>query len=243
MRHGIKAAAAAMIFVLPALAVDVAFAKEQQIGAAVYEQRPQRDIIEVGAREGAFRSIRFEVRGSAVEVLDLKVVYGNGTAEDIRVRQNFKVGSSSRVIDLQGQRRAIRQIIVTYVAKGPARIVFFGVEASGGGAAANWERLGCKDVRFLVDRDIVRVGRKDGRFSSIRLKVRNAPVEMFDLRVIFANGKRQDVRVRALIPAGGETRAIDLTGDNRGIDRIEMIYRAIPSFKGSAEVCVDGRQR
>ncbi len=241
MTRGLKTAFFALALGCTAL-TGVAQAKEVTIGTINHEARPTRDVIEIGGREGQFRAIRFEVRQSDVEVLDLRIVYGNGQTEDIRVRQNFRAGSSSRVIDLDGAKRAIRQVIVTYVAKGPARIVFFGVEGSGA-AVASWERLGCKDVRFSVDRDTLTVGRKEGSFRSIRLKVRNAPVEMYDLRVVFGSGARQDLRVRAVIPPGGETRAIDLVGDNRGIDRVEMIYRSIPNFKGTAEVCVDGLQR
>lgn len=218
-----------------------AVAKEQLIGTAVYEARPQRDVVEVGAREGQFKAIRFEVRNNDVEVLDLKIVYGNGNSEDIRVRQSFKAGSSSRVIDLAGRQRAIRQIIVTYAARGPARIQFFGVE--GTPVAARWEQLGCKSVGFGIDRDAIRVGRGDGTFSAIKLKVRSAPIEIFDLKVVFGNGKRQDIRVRSVIRPGGETRAIDLVGGNRGIDRVEMVYRSIPTFKGKADVCVDGLQK
>lgn len=233
---------ATAVLVLAALspAAIPAQAGEQLIGTAVYEQRPQRDVVEVGAREGAFKAIRFEVKGSDVEVLDLKIVYGSGAAEDIRVRQSFKAGSSSRVIDLTGRSRAIRQIIVTYVAKGPARIQFFGIE---GAAAASWDRLGCKDVGFAIDRDVIRVGRKEGTFRSIRIKVRKAPVEFFDLRVVYGSGAAQSFRVRAVVAAGGESKPIDLDGKSRGIDRIEMIYRAIPTFKGTAEVCVEGLQK
>lgn len=242
MTRRLMTAAAAAVLGFTALAAGTALAKDVPLGTAVFDAKPQRDVIEVGGREGAFRAIRFTVQRSDVEVLDLKVVYGNGSAEDIRVRQSFKAGSSSRVIDLAGGRRAIRQIIVTYVARGPARIQFFGVEA-GGGTATSWERLGCKDVRFLVDRDMLKVGRKEGRFRAIRIKVRKAPVEFYDLRVVFASGAKQDIRVRAVIPEGAESRPIDLSGENRGIDRVEMIYRAIPSFKGSAEVCIDALQR
>lgn len=221
-----------------------AFAAEQLLGTATFDIKPQRDVIQVGAQEGRFRAIRFEVRRNDVEILDLRVVYGNGTTDELRVKEVFKAGSSSRVIDLPGRKRAIKQIIVTYLAKGPARIQFFGIEGGGGGLeVAGWERLGCKDVRFLVDRDTLRVGRKEGRFRSIRVKVRQAPVEFFDLRVVFPSGKAQQIRARVTIPPGAVSNPIDLDGDNRGIDRIEMIYRAIPTFKGVAEVCFEGLPR
>jgi hypothetical protein len=242
MTFGMKTAVLALALSFTALSGGVAAAKDQLLGVANFEARPQRDVINVNAREGAFRAMRFEVRQNDVEILDLRIVYGNGEPEDIRVRQVFRAGSSSRQIDLQGRKRAIRQIIVTYVARGPAKIAFFGIEGSGGGNA-NWDRLGCKDVGFGIDRDTLRIGRKDGPFRAIRLRVRHAPIEIFDLRVVFGNGTAQNVRVRQVIPPGGETRAIDLAGNIRGIDRVELLYRSIPTFKGKAEVCIDGLQR
>jgi hypothetical protein len=222
-----------------------AAAREVPIGSITYQAQPEREVINVGGREGEFRGFRFEVRQSDVEVLDLRVVYGNGQTEDVRVRQLFRAGSSSRVIELGAPRRALKQIIVNFVAKGPARIVFFGVEGSGGGGGGggDWVRLGCKDVRFLIDRDTLKVGRQEGRFTAIRIKVRRAPVEMFSLRVTFANGSRMDLPVRELIAPGGGSRPIDLPGNNRGIERIEMLYRSMPTMAGTAEVCIDGLER
>jgi hypothetical protein len=49
--------------------------------------------------------------------------------------------------------------------------------------------------------------------------------------------------VREVIPPGGGTRPIELAGRERGIERIEMIYRAMLSNKGTAEVCIDGLER
>jgi hypothetical protein len=47
--------------------------------------------------------------------------------------------------------------------------------------------------------------------------------------------------VREEIRAGGQTRPIDLRGRARTIDRVEMVYRAEPNFRGRATVCVEGR--
>lgn len=240
MRQGLKAAVLALAMGAAVLGSGAAMAREELLGTTIYEARPQRDTVNVGAREGQFKAIRMEVRQNDVEVLDLKIIYGNGNVEDIRVRETFKAGSSSRVIDLKGSNRVIKQIVVTYMAKGPARIQFYGIQAA---VARDWERLGCKTVSFGVDRDVIQVGRKDGLFRAIRLRVREAPVEFFDVKVVFGNGKRQDIRVRQVIRPGEETRVIDLAGDNRGIARVELLYRSIPTFKGRAEVCVNGLQR
>lgn len=247
MRLAVNTALAAIVLGLMAIVNGPADAREVPIGSITHEARPEREVINVGGREGEFRGFRFEVRQSDVEVLDLRIVYGNGQTEDVRIRQTIRAGSSSRVIELGSPRRALRQIIVNFVPRGPARIVFFGVQGSGagsgGGGGGEWTRLGCKDVRFLIDRDTIRVGRQEGRFSALRLKVRRAPVEMFSLRVTFGNGSRIDVPVREFIPPGGGSRPIDLPGNNRGIDRIEMLYRSVPTMAGTAEVCIDGLER
>lgn len=234
---------AAIVIGLSCLGVAPAVAREVPIGSVTYDAAPQREVINVGGREGEFRAFRFEVRQNDVEVLDLRIVYANGQTEDVRVRQMFRAGSSSRVIELGSPRRALRQIVINFVARGPARIAFFGIQGSGGGGGGEWVRLGCKDVRFLIDRDTLKVGRGEGRFKAIRLKVRRAPVEIFNLRITFGNGSRMEVPVRELILPGGGSRPIDLPGNNRGIDRIEMIYRSVPSMTGTAEVCFDGLER
>ncbi len=105
----------------------------------------------------------------------------------------------------------------------------------------HWEQLGCQSVGFLVDRDVVKVGRREGTFKAIRLEVSGNTVFMNDLKVVYANGAPDDIQVRSEIRAGGETRPLDLKGrGERAIDRIELTYRAKPSFKGSVKVCVSG---
>jgi hypothetical protein len=245
MRH-LKTAITAIVFGA-ALLGAAAEAREVSIGSITYDAAPQREVINAGNEP--FRSIRFEVRQNDVEVLDIRVVYDNGASEDIRVRQLFRAGSSSRNLDLSNPRRGVRQIVVTFVPKGPARLVFFGDGAGGGGgsgsgeSAGDWSRLGCRDIRFLADRDTLKVGQFDRRFSAVRLKVRKAAVEVSSIRITFGNGSRQDVRVGELIPPGGTSRAIQLDGGNRAIDRVEMNYRSIPTNKGTAEICIDGLER
>jgi len=60
-------------------------------------------------------------------------------------------------------------------------------------AQAAWEQLGCRKVGFLVDKDVIHVGRAEGRFRSIRLLVSGNKVHMMDLKVIYANGQPDDI--------------------------------------------------
>jgi len=62
-----------------------------------------------------------------------------------------------------------------------------------------------------------------------------------DLKVVYANGQPDDIPVRAEIREGGTSGPLDLKGKERAIDRIEMVYRARPNFKGTARVCVMAR--
>ena len=106
----------------------------------------------------------------------------------------------------------------------------------------NWERLGCEEVGRRTDRDVIRVGRREGRFKAIRLQASGNDVRVEDLKVIYANGRPDDIRVRRELRENEETRPLDLKGRDRAIDRIELTTKR--DFKGRgrgpAKVCVLG---
>lgn len=87
-----------------------------------------------------------------------------------------------------------------------------------------WTFLGERTVNHAVDRDEIRVGARDGSFRQIKLVVRRRAITMRDLKVHYANGGVQDVNLRRSIEAGGATRDIDLTGQNRVIERVVFFY-------------------
>ena len=103
-----------------------------------------------------------------------------------------------------------------------------------------WELLGSKKVGFITDRDVIQVGRGEGRFRAVKVRVKDAPIHMTDLKVIYTNGQPDDLPIRSEIRAGGESRAIDLKGRERAIREIQMVYRSKPTFKGFATVEVWG---
>ena len=87
-----------------------------------------------------------------------------------------------------------------------------------------WKRLGKRTVKFSTDRDVIRVAEKEGTFRAIKLKIRKSGVNMLDLKVHFQNGGVFDVKVRSIIPAGGETRVINLPGADRRIEKVVFWY-------------------
>ncbi|HET7679736.1 MAG TPA: hypothetical protein VFK79_06325 [Xanthobacteraceae bacterium] len=236
---------AAALFLLTILPASTAAQAQQwvQLGCRDVDLNVDRDVIQVGARDGRFSAVRLRAAGNAVQMLDLKVVYANGNADDIPVRARIREGGTSGVLDLRGADRAIDRIEMIYARvpnfRGRARICVDGRQAQA--AAAGWVQLGCRDVDLNVDRDVVQVDRRDGRFSAIRLRAAGNAVQMFDLKVIYGNGEPDDIPVRARIPEGGTSGPLDLRGRDRAIDRIQMIYARVPNFRGRARICVDGR--
>lgn len=221
----------------------------ERLGCVDVGGRPDGDIIKVGRREGRYKAIRLSAIGNDVSVLDLKVIYANGQPDDIRVRSEVREGDKTRALDLKGRDRAIDRIAIATKTgfkgrgKGRAKMCIDGLQDDkrpGGKRADNWEELGCQKVGFLGDRDVVKVGRREGRFKAIRLKVSGNAVYIMDLKVVYANGAPDDIRVRSEIRDGAQSGPLDLKGRDRAIDRVELVYRAKPNFKGSARVCVEG---
>ncbi|MEI8181012.1 hypothetical protein [Aestuariivirga sp.] len=246
MRIGFLGGCAAIILGLSITAVFAAPGREIPLGTINYEAQPVREVINIRRGEGALRGLRLEVRQNDVDIRDLRVTYDDGSSDIIRINQVVRAGVVTRVFDLDSRRREVRSVAVSYLPQGQARIVLIGVGGmpgpGPGPGPADWSLLGCKDIKFLSDRDTLKVSR-EGRFGALRVKVRKTPVEMYSLRVTYLSGAKQEVPVRETIPPGGVSRPIELLGRERGIERIEVIYRAMISNKGLAEVCIDGLER
>lgn len=204
------------------------------LGKAEIGTRLERDVIDVGRREGRFSAIGFTVLDSDVRIEDLRIVYVSGEVDELRVRDFFKAGTRSRPIDLSGRGSFIQRIEVTYRAPGPVRIEFYGERRR----EPVWAELGCKSVGFLETNDMIRVGRREGAFSAVKLQVSDAKLRLQRLRIVFGDGSSQTYDVRSVIPAGAETHPLDLDGRRRIIERIELDYLPSISLKRPSRVCV-----
>jgi len=87
-----------------------------------------------------------------------------------------------------------------------------------------WEYLGEANVDGMVDHDMIRVGRREGSFRAIQIKVERGAVEFQRVIVHYANGAGSPIELRHRIPAGGQSRVIDLPGDRRVITGVEFFY-------------------
>jgi len=84
--------------------------------------------------------------------------------------------------------------------------------------------LGDAHVDGAVDHDTIRVGRSDGTFRAIQLRVSGGAIRFDRVIVRYGNGSQEELAIRDLIPAGGQTRIIDLPGDRRIIRSVDLWY-------------------
>jgi hypothetical protein len=87
-----------------------------------------------------------------------------------------------------------------------------------------WAYLGNAHVDGAQDHDNIHVGRHDGRFRAIQLRVSGGGIFFERVVVHFGNGTQEELVIRDHIPSGGSTRAIDLPGERRTIESVELWY-------------------
>lgn len=91
-------------------------------------------------------------------------------------------------------------------------------------APPRWELLGAKKVNYGLDRDEIDVTAKEGVFSALKLKVNRGGINLHRVAVHFGNGEVEELELRANIPAGGESRVLDLPGNKRVIQKVVFWY-------------------
>lgn len=270
-RLSVLAAALVLAGALSAQAIAQRWDREWVLlGERQVNFRVDRDAINVGQsedwwRDRGFRRLHLIAERSDIYLINLRLVYFNGYWEDFQVNQQIREGQDQPV-DLRGDRKYLQRIEMIYRSRpsfegravmkvygeparfgaSPAQLPPIGARPGPGpapGYGPEWSELGCQRVSlFGVDHDTVRVGRRDGRFKSIRLHVRGADINILDLKVVYGNGEPDHVPVRAVIRQGERTRPLELRGWERVINRVDMTYITIPNFKGQATVCVEGLQ-
>ncbi|HXG49912.1 MAG TPA: hypothetical protein VNN77_00715 [candidate division Zixibacteria bacterium] len=108
----------------------VAPGRWETLGRVEINFRSDRDRIEVGRHEGRFKQLRFRVEGAPVEIYDVIVTFRNKETFRPALRHRFEGSEKVRVIDLPGERRAIRHVDFHYrstdLRKGKARLILSG---------------------------------------------------------------------------------------------------------------------
>jgi hypothetical protein len=89
---------------------------------------------------------------------------------------------------------------------------------------AHMVHLGDASVNGGIDHDTIRVGRSEGAYRAIQLRVHGGAVNFDRVVVRYGNGTQEELQIRSTIPAGGHTRIIDLPGERRIIKTVDFWY-------------------
>ncbi len=214
----------------------------QTFGVVKAAPRLEREVVQPKAGNVAFGRVGLKVFDADIEVVEIQVRYGNNELQRFPINKIIKAGTNLPPVEVRGERRGIQQIEVIYRPYGPARVAVMGEVWRPNRPGARWEDLGCQRVGLIDDKDVIRVGLDEGRFRAIKLTAEGNKVRLVRVRIVYGNGQADDFSVRAVIPEGSETQPIDLRGNRRGIDRIELNYLPAFNLGSRATVCAYGIQ-
>jgi len=131
----------------------------------------------------------------------------------------------------------MKSILISLVA-----IVTFSFTISTQLTAQAWVNLGAAKVHGHLDHDEIWVTATQGDFSAIKLFVENEGIQFERVVVHFGNGGKEEMVIRDFIPAGGETRVLDLPGRDRVIRKVDFFYKSNAATKAKSKVVLFGRR-
>lgn len=108
--------------------------------------------------------------------------------------------------------------------------------------AQAWTVLGSAKVHGSADYDEIWVTASRGDFTAIKLVVENEGIDFDRVVVHFANGGKDEMIIRNFIPAGGETRVLDLKGGDRVIRKVVFYYKSNALTRKKGKVILYGRR-
>ena len=92
-----------------------------------------------------------------------------------------------------------------------------------------WRLLGDAWVTGQFQREIIRVGKYEGRVARVMLVFTHGNLDIGDVVIQFGNGQRWSPGLRSSFGDGSRSRAIDLPGHVRFIRGVELVRGAVSS--------------
>jgi hypothetical protein len=101
-----------------------------KLGSRVVNMQAEHDEIPVTIVDGIFSKVRLKVMKAPIHLLNINIVFGNGSNKNVVFNKKFAPGSFTRIIDLPGNKRIIKRVKLNYksvpVGKGRAIVTLFG---------------------------------------------------------------------------------------------------------------------
>jgi hypothetical protein len=108
-------------------------------------------------------------------------------------------------------------------------------------SADNWEKLGEHKVTLEVQHNEVVFPADGPVLSAIKIKSKKGALNLQRCVIHFANGERKSIELRNDIPAGGESRVINLVGNKSSMTKFVFWYGSSQSGAEKAEIEIWGR--
>ena len=181
-----------------------------------------RVVFDVGRGQGRFSQLRLRAVGKVVRITGMEVVFGNGKSQKIDIYQAIYPGEVSPPLDLTGDARGIRRVVVTKRRtwqRDRGEIELLGLPDE----TAGYKLIGEERHRDR-DRDVV-FDARGGRYDKIRLRALGAPVRISTIEVTYGNRRTQTIRYYKTLYSGDLTAPIDLDGDSRRIKEVVVNKR------------------
>ena len=106
--------------------------------------------------------------------------------------------------------------------------------------AEHMEYLGAAHVDGMNDHDSIKVGRSAGSYRAIQLRVGGGAIDFERVIVRYGNGTSEEIQVRSRIPDGAHTRIIELPGERRIIQSVDLWYSKDNKWEKRPEVSLYG---
>jgi hypothetical protein len=197
-----------------------------------------RDVIKVGGEIGKFDRLRLRVLGNDVHINNLKVVYMDGSEQDLAVDADIRANTRTSWLEVQGS-KFIREIQMSYRSKpnfkGQARIEVTGQYADGwlgpNGEGkkfnAGWVLLGAQTAGFTgFDKDTITVGKNEGGFVKLRVVAKDRAITLREIRVVFFTGPDEVFTMRERVDPGNPYGPLEFKAGRSAIKEIQAKYRS-----------------
>lgn len=222
----------ALAVVLTTLFVDPAAARRGQNGPALdvietqlVSTRGDRTTIKLGRKEGAFDAIAVRILDRPIKIRSIEIVFGNGKTQDVKVGAWLDEEQETEVIDLVGNTRFIRRVVVNHRPLPRRRTAR--IQILGHAAGPDFEVIQSVRVPRGESRVTLPIGRDAGRLRSIAIRALDRPINIRAVEVLFGNGDRGEYRVRKWLDDNETSDEITFNGADRFIRRVEVIVRPV----------------
>lgn len=176
-----------------------------------------RVVFDVGRNQGRFDQLRIRAVGKVVRITGMEVVFGNGKSQQIDIYQAIYPGEVSPPLDLTGDARGIRRVILTKRRTWqPERgeIELLGLpDETGNHKLLSSERFRDRDRKVVFDD----AGLRRKSYDNIRLRALGERVRISTIEITFGNRQTQVIRYYKTLHAGELSKPLDLSRGSRKI--------------------------